>query len=115
MSPWESPAAAGVTRTAWCQQCIPEIGSGWTGKVRFWCTPVSLHQIRWVSASADSYGPAGARRETAQPSSERSMATVAIIPPTPRGPLSSRQRPMWWLQATTPGRMPSVIHAFATK
>ena len=46
MSPCLSPGPAGRTRTAWCQQCIPEIGSGWTAKVRFWCTPVSLHQIR---------------------------------------------------------------------
>ena len=28
---------------------------------------------------------------------------------------SNRQRPMWWLAATTPGRIPSVRHAEMTK
>ena len=32
----------------------------------------------------------------------------------PTGP-SGFQRPMWWLQATTPGRMPSVTQALTTK
>ena len=44
---------AGRTMTAWCRQCMPETGSGWTGKVRSWCTPVSLHQTRWLSGSLD--------------------------------------------------------------
>ena len=54
-----------------------------------------------------------------QPSSPWFRSTVAIIPP-PAGltwglwPVSF-QRPMWWEQATTPGRMPSVIQALATK
>ena len=100
---------------------MPEIGSGWTLNVRFWWTPVSFHQIRRLSGSADEYGPAGARRSIRQPSSPWSRPTVAIMPPAPRGlealeaPASSRHRPMWWLHATTPGRIPSVIQAFATK
>jgi hypothetical protein len=32
---------------------MPEIGSGCTGKVRSWCTPVSDHEIRAVSGSAE--------------------------------------------------------------
>ena len=37
-SPCSSPGSALVTRTAWCQQWAPEIGSGWTGNVAFWWT-----------------------------------------------------------------------------
>ena len=73
---------------------MPEIGSGWTANVRFWCTPVSFHQIRRLSGSAEGYGPAGSRRSIRQPSASRFRPTVAIIPPAPRGPPSSRHRPM---------------------
>ena len=35
---------------------MPLTGSGWTGNVRFWFTPVSFHQIFFVSASAEANG-----------------------------------------------------------
>ena len=39
-------ARAWSTRTFWCQQCWPLMGSGCTGNVRFWCTPPSSQQMR---------------------------------------------------------------------
>ena len=113
MSPNASVAAAFRIRTAWCQQCWPEIGSGWTGNVRFWWTPTSVHQIRSVSGSALSNGPPPFVRDMSQPSPSWPRATVAITVRWPWSP--SFQRPMWWLQATTPGRMPSVTQALTTK
>ena len=80
--------------TAWCQQCMPEIGSGWTGKVRFWCTPVSLHQIRWLSGSLDAYGRHGRPALHGPAVVAWRRSTVAIMPRCARGWPSSRQRPM---------------------
>src|SRR3989304_4839089 len=46
MSPSRSPFCAGRTSTRWCQACWPEMGSGGTGKMRFWGTPGSRPQMR---------------------------------------------------------------------
>src|SRR3990172_3614039 len=69
--------------------------------------------MRDVSGSAESNGwtPRSRRNSQRVPSWRR--LTVAIIWRWP-GP-SSFQRPMWWLHATTPGRIPSVTQAFTTK
>ena len=56
MSPYASSGRAFSRRTRWCQQCMPLTGSGCTGKVRFWCTPTSLHQMRPLSGSSLSNG-----------------------------------------------------------
>ena len=72
--------------------------------------------MRAVSGSADGYGSTRSAARIVQPSSSWLRSTVAIIPPglTCLWPVSF-QRPMWWEQAMTPGRMPWVIQALATK
>ena len=94
---------------------MPLIGSGWTGKVMFWCTPASFHHTREELGSADSHGctPWIWRNVTVSPTSvmstsaedQRSIPFVSF----------SRQRPMWCDAATMPGRMPSVTKALMTK
>ena len=92
---------------------MPEMGSGCTGKARFWWTPASVHQMRDVSGSAEAKGATSFSRRSAHELPSRFRLTVAIICRWPSSPVF--QRPMWWLQATTPGRMPSVTQAFTTK
>src|SRR6266511_1012887 len=76
----------------------------------------SVHQMRWVSGSAEAYGRTPDRRVIAHCSPVFARSTVAMTCPAPswRSP-ASFQRPMWWLQATTPGRMPSVTQVLTTK
>ena len=81
-----------------------------------------------MPASPDVFRALGALCEPPDPAHAGLAAALGLpVPPdaaTWRGPagpgppsadVASFQRPMWWLQATTPGRMPSVTHALTTK
>jgi hypothetical protein len=78
----------------WCQQCIPLIGSGWTGKVMFWCTPASFHHTRSLLGSVERQGltPWIRRKVAASPFS--CMSTSAVDQRSPASCSRRRQRPM---------------------
>ena len=93
MSPKLSPGSAARTLTFWCQQCMPEIGSGWTGNVMFWCTPLSLHQP----------GPPPVDTSPTRRHFHASPSIVISTGALPHGEARSLsfarcQRPRWWLQ-----------------